>query len=394
MAAGLVALQAMEDKSKLKIIRTLLMEDANWKSFCFEPVGDQAEEMCCGWKATRPSATYELTKTRSSSKRRKVVPAPPATNTLPQGSNDAKECPYMSGELDKNYTYVYKGGLSDRGETRRRASAAADTALPMQPQLQKHVQTVTLEPNNASPHMQELARCRAELSRIMSLQVKPELLVEQLIIENRLRAMSLSAFPVLGGIDSQCRNNERAYSHSTPVLWTLPNTHVNYLSPRHGLYKNREKNPRNKSPDKHETRANMQWCDSLSSYRSRDYREKSLARVELPQLSFCQSSLHVREKSGPVKRTTTSKLTRVLSSGHASSSLSPHTSRYPLPVVAPSLPHDAADDRNSKRNRHLNALLYKSARENDGTQHHKSNSLTTGSTLYYPQVSYSNSKLK
>lgn len=365
------------------------MEDANWKSFCFEPVGDQAEEMCCGWKTTRPSATYDFSKT--SSKRRRVAPALPATKTLPQSSND--KCPYMSGELDEHYTYVYKGGLSDRGETRS-GSAADTTSLQMQPQLQKHVQTVTLEPNNAPAHMQALASCRAELSRILSLQVKPELLVEQLIIENRLRAMSLSAFPVLGGIDSQCRKNERTYSHSTPVLWTLPNTHVRHLSPRHRLYKNKEKYPGNRSPDRHETKPSMQWCDSLSSHRSRAHYEKSLAHVELPQLSYCQSPLHVREKSGTVKRTTNNKLTRVLSSGHVSSSLAPHTSRYPLPVVAPSLPHDAAGDRHSKRNRHLNALLYKSTQENDGTRHHKSNSLTTGSTFYYPQVSYSNSKLK
>lgn len=364
----------------------------NWKSFCLEPVSDQAEEMCCGWKMTRPSAAYDLTKTGS--KRKKAVPALPVADTL---TNNDMNYTYMSGELDENYEYVYKGGLSNRADQKSGSASAAEISIQMQPQ--RHVQTVTLEPSqlsDASAHTQALASCRAELSRILSLQVKPELLVEQLIIENRLRTMSLSAFPVVGGNDSQCRRNERAYSHSTPALWTLPNTHVNYLSPRH---KTREKNPRYKPPDGHETKKpNMQWCKSPQ--RDGSHRKKLHCHVVLPQLSYCQSPLHVRERSGGVKQTTSSRLTRVLSSGPAGGSLTsvtPTTSRYPLPVVAPSLScHATAAGRQSKANRHLNALLYKSTRESGSTQCQKSNSFTTctESTFYYPQVSYSNSKLK
>lgn len=380
-------------KSEVENIRTLLMEDVNWKSFCLEPVSDRAEEMCCGWKMTRPSAAYDLTKTGS--KRKKAVPTLPVADTLTD--NDINYT-YMSGELDENYKYVYKGGLSNRADQKSGIASAAERSIQTQPQ--RHVQTVTLEPsqlNDASAHVQALASCRAELSRILSLQVKPELLVEQLIIENRLRAMSLSAFPVLGGIDSQCRRNERTYSHSTPALWTLSNTHVNYLSPRH---KTREKNPRCKPPDGHETKKpNMQWSESLSPQRNSSHRKKLHAHVVLPQLSYCQSPLHVRERSarGGVKQTTSSRLTRVLSSGPAGGSLTsaPPASRYLLPVVAPSLSsHATAGARQSKANRHLNALLYKSTKENDSTRCQKSNSFTAESTFYYPQVSYSNSKLK
>lgn len=385
-------MERRKGKGDAENIRTLLMEDINWKSFCLDPVSDQAEEMCCGWKMTRPSATYYLTKT--SSKKKKVVPALAPADTLTEGSSEGIKYTYMSGELDENYNYVYKGGLSNRADQKSGSASAAERPV-LQPQ--RHVQTVTLEPSqldDASAHMQALASCRAELSRILSLQVKPELLVEQLIIENRLRAMSLSAFPVLGGIDSQCRRNERGYSHSTPALWTLPNTHVNYLSPRH---RTREKNSRNKPPDGHET-TDMQWCGRLSPHRNNSHRKKLHAHVVLPQLSYCQSPLHVREKSGVVKQTTSSKVTRVLSSGPTGGSLrsvAPPTSRYPLPVVAPSLSScDAAGGRQRKVSRHLNALLYKSTRENDSTRCHKSNSLTPESTLYYPQVSYSNSKLK
>lgn len=368
-------------KSEVENIRILLMEDVNWKSFCLEPVSDQAEEMCCGWKMTRPSAAYDLTKTGS--RRKKAVPALAVADKL---TNNVMNCTYMSGELDENYKYVYKGGLSSRADQKSGSASAAERSIQMQPQ--RHVQTVTLEPSqlsDTSTHMQALAGCRAELSRILSLQVKPELLVEHLIIENRLRTMSLSAFPVLGGNDSQCRRNERAYSHSTPALWTLPNTHVNYLSPRH---KTREKHPRYKPPDGHEAKKpNMQWCESPQSHR-----KKLRAHVVLPQLSYCQSPLHARERSGGVKQTTNSRLTRVLSSGHAGGSLTsvtPSTSRYPLPVVAPSLSsHATAGGRQSKANRHLNAL------RSGSTQCQKSNSFTTESTFYYPQVSYSNSKLK
>lgn len=304
----------------------------------------------------------------------------------------------MSGELDENYTYVYKGGLSSRAETMQRSGSAITCAAgsvqnPFHAQLQrkKHVQTVTFEPSlpsDASAHMQALANCRSELSRILSLQMKPELLVEHLIIENRLRAMSLAAFPVLESTDSHVRRNDRTYSHSTPALGSLPNTHVNYQSPRHRQYHGKERHSRTKSL-RHEAKPHLQWCDSLSSHRSSKYETgsgKSHAHMLLPQLSHHQSALHLRKRSSNF---THSKQTNNPSTQHDGNCfVDPHTSPpYRLPVVAPSLPYDVACERQSKSNKRLNTLLYKPDRPKDCSRR-----LTTDLSLHYPHVSYHNSK--
>lgn len=333
-----------------------------------------------------------------------MVPAPAALSVVSKDDESRVECPYMSGELDENYTYVYKGGLSDRAEGGASENTRTQYPFHCPPQLQKHVQTVTLEPslsNDASAHE---ASCRAELSRILSLQLKPELLVEQLIIENRLRTMSLAAFPVLEGSESKVSRSDRMYSHSTP---TLPNTHVNYRTPKSRRYHGRERTPQHKPPGRQEVKPpHMQWCDSLSSQRSSSshkIRHERHSRT-LPHLSHCQSALHHRERSSafkqPERKSTQQTTTCTTSSGNHSSSMyvhvtdnptfevDPHPSlQYHLPVVTPTL--SSAPDGQSRSSKRLRTLHYRPERQNEGSGHYR---LTSGSVLYYP-YSHFNSKL-
>ena len=365
-----------------------------------EPVSNHVDQMCYGWRPIRPSAVYDLTK--PTTRRRKIVPAPAALSVVSKGDETRVECPYMSGELDENCAYVYKGGLSDRAEGGASENKHAQYPFHYPPQLQKRVQTVTLEPsllNDASAHA---ASCRAELSRILSLQLKPELLVEQLIIENRLKTMSLTAFPVLESRDSKVPRSDGMYSHSTP---TLPNTHVNYQTPRHGKYRGRERTHQHKPPARQEVKppTYMQWCDSLLSQRSSSSQRLGYERHSqaLPHLSHCRSALHHRERNGafkqPDRRSTQQTTTCTTSSSNHSSmyvtgnptfEVDPHASlQYHLPVVAPTL--SSAPDGQSGSSKRLRSLHYKPERQNDGSRHYRS---TSGSALYYP-YSHFRSKL-
>ena len=293
--------------SEADIIKQLLKEDRKlWERLCTEQVSDRAEEMCCGWKAVRPSATYDLTRPP----RRKKAPAATALYTASTVSvrsrnddSDGKR-PNMSGELDENCSYIYKGGLSSRADTGNDAAAASRPS----PQPQRHVQTVTLEPSTANyTSANALVNCRDELSRILALQLKPELLVEQLIIENRLRTMSLAAFPVLEGREeSRLKESDSSrYSHSTPAL--LPNTHVNYQyrrAPCHGGLGRRVRAHSHKPPETRQAPKakphHLHWCKSLSSHSNSQHGDLQIVPSNSqppscsPQLQFCDQVTYSR----------------------------------------------------------------------------------------------------
>lgn len=387
--------------SEATSIKQLLKEDRKlWGHFNHEQVSDRAEEMCCGWKPVRPSAIYNLVKPR----RKKAGAALYTASTISVHSKDNesdRKYPYMNGELDENYSYVYKGGLSNRAYTE--FDNAVTTTRPV-PQPHRHVQTVTLDhmhTNYASANA--LVNCRDELSRVLALQLKPELLVEQFIIENRLRTMSLAAFPVLQGRDSDSQsrmNDTKSYSHSTPAL--LPNTHVNYhRPPRYRQCRNKGKRERTHS---HKPTARpdaklppMQWCKGLSSHKTSSNQQNGLQIVPSTttkplSCSLHHQTLHLHNQSSP--NVTNSRLLSCTSSHpftsthHATNtSPDPNHPHYRLPPTIPSIKHTG-----SSHSKHMHTLLYNPNRQNETANCDKSNSMKTGSSFHYPQVSYYNSK--
>ena len=389
----------VRSSAKADSIRQILMKEDEklWSRACIDSASDRPEEMCFGWRPVRPRARYDLRKPNT--KRRKPSATLNAASTLSVNQTDVENSvkrPYMSGELDDNYCYVYRGGLSSRAEVDPLGGALAAHASYLQPR--NHVQTVTLESSaatEASAHA--LAHCRDELSRILALQLKPELLVEQLIIENRLRTMSLAAFPVLesSGGASQCKKSVKSYSQSTPSLGSLPNTHVDYQRHRRG----RE---RHRMGGRREGR-HLQWCDSLSSQRSSGGGGQVVRPEEfkphwpLPELTHQQSALHhrnhashttCRHKPPTNSRTYTDNIARYLRAFTNSTAARESSSNYRLPVVSPTLSSES--QKMTRKQPHT--LLYTS--DSSSSSHHRSNTLTTGSSLYYPSVSYSNSQLK
>lgn len=362
MQAGRLAAASMEasrSKKEDTIVKKLLRENAKlWRPLRSEPVSDHTEEMCCGWKLVRPSAEYDLTRTR---RKKKTFPVGAVT---PEEGPTGAQCSYMSGELDENFSYVYKGGLSPRASKEYTLTSSTEDSIDQRSRssaamAQCHRQTVVLEPHMLSPHysgqaqMEALAKNRAELAKILALQLKPELLVEQLIIENRLRTMSLAAFPVLESIGTSKR---KTYSKSTPALGTLPNTHVNYQ---------RRQRHQKGSPHK-PPKAHLQWCGLNGG------------QTASPTPPNPHNGLQYLERSG-VHLQSNSKQT--VQRDTAGIPMDP--SQYHLPKVSPNLVTETASKAN-KTHKRLSPLLHNP----EGSGHKP----LAGSVLYYPHVSYSNTK--
>ena len=142
-----------------------------------------------GWAPIRPTAAYDLTllyRKRKTFKRDKPIKPPSlqtkVSDTLPS---------YMSGKLDDTYSYVYTGGLS-KGTT-------SEPSLPQHRSLPQKATTqfppvVYLDP--VMPYhtaYQMDPQVRMDLARIIAMQLKPEFLVEQIIIESKLRKMKLES---------------------------------------------------------------------------------------------------------------------------------------------------------------------------------------------------------
>lgn len=182
-------------------------------------VADLPEEIVCGWKPVRPCAQYDCTRT-GRRRRGAAAPSPLLQQAVPHNS----DFPYMSGQLDENFSYVYKGGLSRRGTGEQPPPPGhAFPRSPVHPAC--HTQTIVLDPPIPYRSSQMEPTARTELAKIVALQLKPELLVEQIIIENRLRTMSLNAFPMLEVKGVEGRSRTRAVecrmptqSYSSPAL--------------------------------------------------------------------------------------------------------------------------------------------------------------------------------
>ena len=161
-----------------------------------------------GWDKIQPCAVYDSTP-RSTPPPKPTQQKKSYRSVRNQRAKPATAPPsmsYMSGELDENYSYVYTPGVSKRcrREIARNSGSNPATYLPPGPPVvyppmasapvqksQKVFSTVYLDPNiSQSPALrQKEAQLQSELARVIKMQMKPELLVEQIIIENRLRAI-------------------------------------------------------------------------------------------------------------------------------------------------------------------------------------------------------------
>ena len=172
-------------------------------------ISNRVEDMNGGWKAVRPCAEYGCTP----AERRRRSHGPAVTPLRKRGEDEREEYPYMSGHLDEEYSYVY---------SRERSSKPSSCPVrPLHPPMY-HRQMVLPDPVMPYRAAQLDPPAHSELTNLVAMQLRPEILVERIVIENRLRTMSLAAFPVLEGIgcgrNSAAKQTASSKSKSTPML--------------------------------------------------------------------------------------------------------------------------------------------------------------------------------
>ena len=179
-----------------------------------DTIGTYQKKQLCGWKQVRPSAAYVIPSTPSMTRRKRVVQGAQACAGQQSQNVSAPSIPlvppYMSGYLDEDYSYVYRGGLSSEA---RQDSASYPLYRHFPTQTKS---TIELEP--VLPYRHADPSTRTDISRIVSMQLKPEILVEHLLIENRLRTMSLGKIPSLEGVGVNGDQKAAQKSDSAPLL--------------------------------------------------------------------------------------------------------------------------------------------------------------------------------
>ena len=203
-------------ESEKRLLSVLIKHSELGQPWQQDTLGTEQKKLLCGWKQVRPSATYVVPSTPFVARRKRVVQG--AQACVAQQSHSISVStpstplvpPYMSGYLDEDYSYVYRGGLSS--EVRQDGvSYPLYRHFPTQTKS-----TIELEP--VIPYKHADPSTRTDISRIVSMQLKPEILVEHLLIENRLRTMSLGTIPSLEGVGVNTDQKAAQKSDSAPLL--------------------------------------------------------------------------------------------------------------------------------------------------------------------------------
>lgn len=191
MILGGAACCKMSEPNVKECVRMLIT--ISFKSF-HAPVSrivtDNSSECACGWKLADGRPEYICT---SKARRKKYPNSTPSRYNLCKSSitldaaTTSTDTDKMGGKLTESLDYEYVGGLSNR--VRGSESPAIPLEHPSQP---VQYRTFTLNPvlENRSDSMTETSR--VDLSRLVQMQLRPDITYEQMIIEQRLRAMNLA----------------------------------------------------------------------------------------------------------------------------------------------------------------------------------------------------------
>ena len=176
------------------------------------------------WENVRPSALYDLTNLHTANSQRRrtkrnsgnqyplargAVSLPNLRTTKVAPSPKEFSESYMSGYLDENFSYIHPGGLSERSGAIEEHKLHKESPMHhynAKPSKQRHTSqsisthTLTLDSVFASRlyAAQMDSRTRSEISKIVAMQLRSDVLAEQLFVESRLRSLDLNAFPLLG----------------------------------------------------------------------------------------------------------------------------------------------------------------------------------------------------
>ena len=210
-----------------------------------------------GWECIKPNATYNYASFQNSKKTRRHQSS--RSKYLVHSIVEESERPenYMTGELDEFFSYTYPKEFSKDAQVNITNHASPSSSLQRPTQLLQYPQPVYLDPVLPYRFANQMdTKARNDLARIISMQLKPEVLIEQIIIENRLRAMSEGNFKYLNlegvGVDPKAIHDldkgarvTAGKSQSTPTLAHLQSPHQ--LQQLHPHRKTKRRKP-------------LEWC--------------------------------------------------------------------------------------------------------------------------------------
>lgn len=178
-------------------------------------VADTSSECACGWKLANGRPEYICT---TKTKRKKLQAVSPSSLSLCKSSTSVdavvnSTSSTMGGKLSKDLDYVYSGGLSSRV----RGNESPIVPATVKPLPQRRILTLNPVLQYRSDTMTDSSRL--ELSRLLQMQLKPDITYEQMIIEERLRTMNLAmnAQPALS-IKSFKSPKQQTKYHDQPAI--------------------------------------------------------------------------------------------------------------------------------------------------------------------------------
>lgn len=237
------------------------------------------------WENVRPCAVYDLTiphhlNTNSVPRRRikrhssnqftlarGAVSLPNLRTKLAPSSHKEFSELYMSGYLDENFSYVHPSGLSEKSgvieehKLHKESPTHHHSTEPLQKQTSQSISTHTLTLNSIFTgrlHAAQMdSQTRNEISKIVAMQLRPDVLAEQLFVESRLRNLDLNAFPLLGGgVNSLESARGKSLSISAPPMINST-SHVHTQRQQfHTQRKKKEKRQRKQQ----ESKIPLDWC--------------------------------------------------------------------------------------------------------------------------------------
>lgn len=179
-------------------------------------VNDNYEQLS-GWKITVPKPLYKIYPKRN----RQTV----SKKNNPLLHNKLYPVISMGGRLDEEYDYVYDGGLSTRVPSCTALVESSQSTIKLKPCPSQCVPLTHLNPLVLDKSVAISDTVRHDLRRLVQMQMKPDIMYERILIEQRLRTMEMA-----GGQGALAFDLQQTPSHKSVHVQSI-NQQTNWHSP-------------------------------------------------------------------------------------------------------------------------------------------------------------------
>ena len=244
---SLAMAELMSERQSVKLL--LSINSKSLLSPISKSVADNSSEIACGWKLARGCPEYNcIPKTKKTRKLYSDMSSSPSKHQLCKSSCTVvapSSSGIMGGKLTENLDYVYSGGLSSR------VRGNASPVIPPLTHLQRQSPVLALNPILEYRSQTMTEATRNDLSRLVQMQMRPDISYEQMIIEQRLRSMDLNMLPSLSvtGFSKSKQSSGNIEHSARPVVMHVQSIskpparpHPNNIHVKHSpSYRNRKR---------------------------------------------------------------------------------------------------------------------------------------------------------